>query len=74
MNTNEIVHINGRYRKPDCDLLDSTHVMIRIKTGKDVRRVEVVYNDPYIRWNTEGGFGPYEDLVKQQQADLKQNK
>ena len=25
-------------------------------------------------WNTEGGFGPYEDLVKQQQADLKQNK
>lgn len=25
-------------------------------------------------WNTEGGFGPYEDLVKKQQADLKQNK
>ena len=56
MNTNEIVHINGRYRKPDCDLLDSTHVMVRIKTGKDIRRVEVVYNDPYIRWNTEGGL------------------
>ena len=60
MNTNEILHINGRYRKPDCDLLDSTHVMIRIKTGKDVRKVEVVYNDPYIRLDTDSGlFWPF---------------
>ena len=60
MNRNEILHINGRYRKPDCDLLDSTHVMIRLKTGKDVRRVEVVYNDPYIRLDTpEGLYWPF---------------
>ena len=60
MNVNEIIHINGRYRKLDCDLIDNSHVMIRLKTGKDVRRVEVVYNDPYIRLNTEEGlYWPY---------------
>lgn len=44
MRTNEIVHINGRYKKIDCDLIDKSHVCIRLKTGKDIRRVEVVYN------------------------------
>ena len=56
MNTNEIVHINGRYHKTDCDLIDSSHVAVRLRTGKDVRRVEVVYNDPYIRLNTPKGL------------------
>ena len=56
MNTNEIVHINGRYHKTDCDLIDSSHVAVRLRTGKDVRRVEVVYNDPYIRLKTPKGL------------------
>lgn len=55
MRTNEIVHINGRYKKIDCDLIDQCHVCIRIKTGKDIRRVEVVYNDPYIRYEGSNG-------------------
>lgn len=38
MHTNEIIHINGRYHKTDCDLIDDKHVAIRIKTGKDIRR------------------------------------
>lgn len=42
MHTNEIIYINGRYHKTDCDLIDDKHVAIRIKTGKDIRRVEVI--------------------------------
>ena len=56
MRTNEIVHINGRYKKIDCDLIDKSHVCIRLKTGKDIRRVEVVYNDPYIRYEGSDGL------------------
>lgn len=56
MRTNEIVHINGRYKKIDCDLIDQCHVCIRLKTGKDIRRVEVVYNDPYIRYEGSDGL------------------
>ena len=56
MRTNEIVHINGRYKKIDCDLIDKSHVCIRLKTGKDIRRVEVVYNDPYIRYEGSNGL------------------
>lgn len=56
MRTNEIVHINGRYKKIDCDLIDQCHVCIRLKTGKDIRRVEVVYNDPYIRYEGSNGL------------------
>lgn len=37
MRTNEIVHINGRYKKMDCDLIDKSHVCIHLKTGKDIR-------------------------------------
>ena len=60
MNTKEILHINGRYRTPDCELIDGRHVMIRLKTGKDIRRAEIVYNDPYIRLNvSEGLYWPY---------------
>ena len=56
MRTNEIVHINGRYKKIDCDLIDKSHVCIRLKTGKDICRVEVVYNDPYIRYEGSDGL------------------
>lgn len=56
MRTNEIVHINGRYKKIDCDLIDQCHVCVRLKTGKDIRRVEVVYNDPYIRYEGSNGL------------------
>ena len=56
MRTNEIVHINGRYKKIDCDLIDQCHVCIRLKTGKDIRRVEVAYNDPYIRYEGSNGL------------------
>ena len=56
MRTNEIVHINGRYKKIDCDLIDKSHVCIRLKTGKDIRKVEVVYNDPYIRYEGFDGL------------------
>lgn len=74
MNTNEIVHINGRFRKPDCDLIDSTHVMIRLKTGKDVRRVEVVYNDPYIRLNTEEGlYWPFHTIEMEKSGETYHN-
>lgn len=74
MNTNEIIHINGRYRKPDCDLVDDTHVMVRIKTGKDVRRVEVVYNDPYIRLNTDKGlYWPFYTVEMERTGDTYTN-
>ena len=74
MNTNAIIHVNGRYRKPDCDLIDSTHVMIRIKTGKDVIRVELVYNDPYIRLNTsEGLYWPFHTVEMQKTGDTYSN-
>lgn len=64
MNTNEIMHINSRYRKQDCDFIDDSHVCIRLRTGKDVQKVEIVYNDPYIRLNTnEGLFWPYYTLT-----------
>ena len=56
MHTNEIIHINGRYHKTDCDLIDDKHVAIRIKTGKDNRHIEFVYNDPYIHLNTQEGL------------------
>lgn len=70
MNTNEIIHINGRYRKQDCDLLDNSHVMIRLRTGRDVKRVEVVYNDPYIRWNTdEGLYWPFHTMEMERTGD-----
>ena len=70
MDTNAIVHVNGRYRKPDCDLLDSTHVLIRIKTGKDIRRVDLVYNDPYIRLNTDNGlYWPFNTIEMNKTGD-----
>lgn len=74
MNTNEIVHINGRYHKTDCDLLDDTHVMVRIRTGKDVRRVEVVYNDPYLRLNTpEGLYWPFHTVEMKKTGETYSN-
>lgn len=74
MNTNEIIHINGRYRKQDCDLLDDKHVMIRLKTGKDIRKVEVVYNDPYIRLTTDAGlFWPYNVIEMQKTGNTYTN-
>ena len=56
MHTNEIIHINGRYHKTDCDLIDDKHVAIRIETCKDIRHIEFVYNDPYIHLNTQEGL------------------
>lgn len=74
LNTNEIVHINGRYHKTDCDLLDDTHVIIRIRTGKDVRHVEVVYNDPYIRLNTpEGLYWPFHTVQMKRSGETFSN-
>ena len=74
MHTNEIVHVNGRYRKTDCDLLDDSHVMIRIRTGKDIRKVEVVYNDPYIRLNTEEGlYWPFHVVEMKKTGDTYTN-
>ena len=60
MNTNEIMHFSSRYHQADCAPLNDHEVMIRIRTGMDIRRVEVVYNDPYIRIPTaEGLYWPY---------------
>ena len=57
MNINEIIHINGRYKRQDCERLDKNHLCIRIKTGKDIDFVELVYNDPYVRLAKDGN--PY---------------
>ena len=74
MNTNEIMHINGRYRKQDCEPIDNSHVMIRIKTGKDIRRVQVVYNDPYIRIDMEDGlYWPYHTANMNRSGDTYHN-
>ncbi len=54
MNTNEILHINGRYRREYNEALDKHHLCIKIKTGKDIDYVELVYNDPYIRIEKDG--------------------
>lgn len=54
MNTNEILHINGRYRREYNEALDKNHLCIKIKTGKDIDYVELVYNDPYVRVEKDG--------------------
>ena len=74
MNTNEIIHINSRYRKQDCDNLDDSHVCIRLKTGKDIKRVIVVYNDPYIRLsNGEGIFWPSKKMTMKKTGETFNN-
>ena len=74
MHTNEIIHINGRYHKTDCDLIDDKHVAIRIKTGKDIRHIEFVYNDPYIHLNTqEGLYQPFHTAEMKQTGNTYTN-
>ena len=74
MNTNEIIHINSRYRKQDCDNLDDSHVCIRLKTGKDIKRVIAVYNDPYIRLsNGEGIFWPSKKMTMKKTGETFNN-
>ena len=60
MNTSEILHINSRYHTRDLYVEDIDKIGIRIRCGKDIDGVVVVYNDPYVRTVTDSGlYWPY---------------
>ena len=46
-----ISHINSRYRHEDNYVTPNGRVGIRLKTGYDIDRVWLVYNDPYVYHN-----------------------
>lgn len=54
MNKSDILHINSRYHTHDCFVIDLNTVGLRIRCGKDVDGVVVVYNDPYLRDEIDG--------------------
>lgn len=63
MNTNEITHINSRYRQQDCYTVSDSCVGIRIKTGLDIDRIDIIYNDPYYRYVENGNLiWPYKQV------------
>lgn len=60
MDTSKILHINSRYHTQDLFVEEIGKIGIRIRCGKDIDGVVVVYNDPYVRTVTENGlYWPY---------------